>query len=105
MSRRAWFLFLGLQLAGIIFSCVSNYTLGPSPLLSGIGVGLRVSGFMLLFPGSLVAALAFQKLLYLMGLSISLLYLVGLLVAVASNLVIWLLWAKLYRSAEAGGGE
>jgi hypothetical protein len=98
VSRKTWIIFLALQVAGIIFSCVSNYTLGPSPLLSGIGVGLRVSGFLLLLPGSLVAAVGFQKLLYHTGLSINLLYLLGLLVAVVTNLVIWILWATLSRS-------
>jgi hypothetical protein len=98
VSRKTWMIFLALQAAGIIFSWVSNYTLGPSPLLSGIGVGLRVSGFVLLLPGSLVAAVGFQKLLYHTGLSINLLYLIGFLAAAATNLVIWILWAKLSRS-------
>ena len=97
MSRKTWMIFLALQVTGIIFSWVSNYALGPSPLLSGIGVGLRVSGFLLLFPGSLVGAVGFQELLYHLGLSINLLYIVGFLVAVATNLVIWILWVKLSR--------
>jgi hypothetical protein len=98
VSCKTWTIFLALQVSGIIFLWISNYTLGPSPLLSGIGVGLRVSGFLLLFPGSLVAAVGHQGLLYHIGLSINLLYLVGLLAAVATNLVIWILWAKLFRS-------
>jgi hypothetical protein len=99
VSRKVWMVFLSLQVAGIIFSWLSNYTLGPSPLLSGIGVGLRVSGFLLLFPGSLVAAVGFQRLLYHIGLSINILFVLGFPVAMATNLAIWVFWAKLSRSA------
>jgi hypothetical protein len=98
MSRKAWMVFLSVQGAGIIFSVVSHYVLGPSPLLSGIGVGLLVSGNLLLFPGSLVGLIAVQKFLFHSGLSINSLPLVGLFVAVATNLALWLLWAKLYKS-------
>jgi hypothetical protein len=97
VSHKTWMVFLALQVAGIIFSWGSNYTLGPSPLLSGIGVGLRVSGFLLLFPGSLVAAVGFQELLHHIGLRINLLYPAGFLAAVATNCVIWILWVKLSR--------
>jgi hypothetical protein len=99
LSRKAWIIFLSLQAAGIIFSLVSKYTLGPSPLISGIGVGLLVSGNLLLFPGSLVGLIVTQKVLFHSGLSVDSLSLLGILVAVAANLVIWLVWAKLYRSA------
>lgn len=99
MSRKAWIIFLSLQAAGIIFSLASRYTLGPSPLISGIGVGLLVSGNLLLFPGSLVGLIVIQKVLFHSGLSFDLLSFLGILVAVAANLAIWLIWAKLYRSA------
>ena len=99
MSRKAWKIFLSLQAAGIVFSWASNYALGPSALISGIGVGLLVSGNLLLFPGSLVGAIAVQKVLFHSSLSINSLPLLGILVAVSTNLALWLLWAKLYRSA------
>ena len=99
MSRKAWIIFLSLQAAGIIFSLVSKYTLGPSPLISGIGVGLLVSGNLLLFPGSLVGLIVIQKVLFHSGLSVDSLSLLGILAAVATNLAIWLVWARLYRSA------
>lgn len=99
MSRKAWIIFLSAQAAGIIFYWVSRYTLGPSPLLSGMGVGLMVSGNLLLFPGSLVRLIVVQKVLLHSGLGINLTSLAGLIVAVSTNLAIWLLCAKLYRSA------
>lgn len=99
MSRKAWMIFLSVQGAGIVFSGVSHYALGPSPLLSGIGAGLLVSGNLLLFPGSLVGLIVIRKILFHSGLGINLLSLAGLFVAVATNLVIWFLWSKLYRSA------
>lgn len=99
MSRKAWMIFLSVQVVGVVFTWVSSYTLGPSPLLSGIGVGLLVSGNLLLLPGSMVEVIAIHKLLSHSGFSMGLLSLVGIVVAVATNLVIWLLWAKLFRSA------
>lgn len=99
MSRKAWMIFLSLQGTGVVFSMVSNYALGPGPLLSGIGAGLLVSGNLLLFPGSVVGLIVVQKLLLSSGLAINLLSLAGLFIAVVTNLLIWLLWARLYRSA------
>lgn len=98
MSRKAWIIFLSVQAAGIIFYWVSRFTLGPSPILSGMGVGLMVSGNLLLFPGSLVGLLVVQKVLLHSAIGINLISLVGLIVAVLTNLAVWLLWAKLYRS-------
>lgn len=99
MSRKAWIIFLSLQGVGVVFSWASSYTMGPSPFLSGIGTGLLVSGNLLLLPGSMVALIVVQKVLVPTGLSLYSLSLLGLLVAVSTNLVVWLLWAKLYRSA------
>ncbi|MGA8182998.1 MAG: hypothetical protein WB819_05075 [Terriglobia bacterium] len=99
MSRKAWMIFLSVQAAGIIFWAVSYYALGPSPLLSGIGVGLMVSGNLLLLPGSMVEVIVVHKLLSQSGFSMGLLVLVGMVVAVVTNLAVWLLWAKLFRSA------
>ena len=99
MSRKAWMIFLSVQAAGIVFSGVSHYILGPSPLLSGIGVGLLVSGNLLLLPGSMVGLIAVQRFLSHSGFSMNLLSLAGIVIAVAANLGVWLLWAKLYRSA------
>lgn len=99
MSRKAWMIFLSVQGAGVIFWVVSHYALGPSPLLSGIGIGLMVSGNLLLFPGSMVALIVGQKVLLNSGLSMDLLSLLEIVIAVTTNLAIWLLWAKLYRSA------
>jgi hypothetical protein len=98
MSRKAWMIFLSVQAAGIILSWLANYTMGPSPLISGIGVGFLVLGNLLLLPGGLLGALAVQRLLLRSGFSISQLSLVGVGVAVAINLAIWLLCAKLHRS-------
>jgi hypothetical protein len=98
MSRKAWMIFLSVQAAGIIFSLVSHYTLVSSPLISGIGLGLLVSGNLLLLPGGVLGAFAVRKVLLHSGLSINQLSLLGVVVAVASNLAIWLLCAKLYRS-------
>src|SRR5579859_7712355 len=99
MSRKAWLIFLSVQGAGIAFTWLANFTLGPSPLLSGIGVGLLVSGNLLLLPGSMVEVIVIHKLLSQSGFSMGLLSLAGIVMAVATNLAIWLLWAKLYRSA------
>ena len=99
MSRKAWIIFLSVQAAGILFSSASRYALGPSPLLSGIGAGLLVSGNLLLLPGSLVAVFVVWKLLSPTGLTLFSLSLAGTLIAVGANLAICLLWAKLYRSA------
>jgi hypothetical protein len=98
VSRKAWMIFLGMQAAGIILSWLANYTSSPSPLISGIGAGLLVLGNLLLLPGGLLGALAVQKVLLHSGLSMSQLSFVGVLVAVAINLAIWLLCAKLNRS-------
>jgi hypothetical protein len=99
MSRKAWMIFLCVQGAGIVFSLVSHYVLGPSALISGIGVGLLVSGNLLLLPGSLVGVIVVQRFLLHSSLSVNSLSILGILVAVATNLAIWLLWAKLHRSA------
>lgn len=100
VSGKAWMIFLSLQVTGIAFSWAASYSSSPSPLVSGIGVGLLVAGNMLLLPGGLLAAFAVQRLLlHVAPASISQLSLGGVFVAVAINLAIWLLCAKLYRSA------
>ena len=98
MSRRGWMIFLSVQAAGIAFSWAANYTPSPSPLTSGIGVGLLVVGNLLLLPGGLLGALAVQRLLLHSGLSMNQLSLAGVVAAEAINLGIWLLCAKLHRS-------
>lgn len=98
MSRTAWLIFLSLQGVGVVFNCASSHTLGPNPLLSGIGVGLLVSGNLLLLPGSMVELIVIHEFPFHSGLSIGLLSLAGIIVAVVTNLVVWLLWAKLFRS-------
>lgn len=99
MSRKAWMIFLSLQVTGIVFSWVAGYSSSPSPLLSGVGVGLLVLGNLLLLPGGLLAAFAVQKLILNSGhLSMNQISIAGVVVAVAINLSIWLLCAKLYRS-------
>ncbi|HXH50100.1 MAG TPA: hypothetical protein VNM47_12220 [Terriglobia bacterium] len=98
MSRKAWMIFLVVQGAGIILSWLANYTSSPSPLISGVGVGLLVLGNLLLLPGGLLGALAVQRLLLHSGFNMSQLSFVGVVVAVAINLGIWLLCAKLHRS-------
>ena len=98
MSRKAWMIFLSVQATGIAFSWLANYTSSPSPLISGIGVGLLVVGNLLLLPGGLLGALAVQRLLLHSDFSMSQLSFVGVVVAVAINLAIWLLCAKLHRS-------
>jgi hypothetical protein len=98
VSRKAWMVFLSVQATGIVFSWLANYTSSPSPLISGIGMGLLVVGNLLLLPGGLLGALAVQRLLLHSGFSISQLSFIGVLVAVAINLAIWLLCAKLHRS-------
>lgn len=92
-------IFLSLQAAGTVFSWVSNYTFVSSPLISGIGVGLLVSGNLLLLPGSLIGALIIQKFLVDIGLSMNQPSLLGILIAVTINLAIWLIFAKLNRAA------
>ncbi|TAM83808.1 MAG: hypothetical protein EPN47_03075 [Acidobacteria bacterium] len=99
MSRKAWLIFLSVQAIGITFSWAADYTLGPSPLTSGIGVGFLVVGNLLLLPGGLLAAFAVQRVLLYSGLSNSQLSLTGVVAAIAINLGIWLLFAKLHRSA------
>ena len=99
MSRKAWMIFLSLQVTGIVLSWVASYSSSPSPIWSGVGVGLLVIGNLLLLPGGLLAALTVQRLLvHSGGLSIDQLSYAGVLAAVAVNLAIWLLCAKLYRS-------
>lgn len=98
MSRKAWIIFLSVQATGTIFYWVSRYTLGPSPLLSGMGVGLMVSGNLLLFPGSLVGLIVIQKVLLHSGLGIDSTSLTGLIVALLTNLAVWFFGAKLYHS-------
>jgi hypothetical protein len=58
-----------------------------------------VSGNLLLLPGSMVEVIVVHKLLSQSGFSMGLLVLVGMVVAVVTNLAVWLLWAKLFRSA------
>jgi hypothetical protein len=99
MSRKVWMIFLSVQVVGVVFTWVSSFTLGPDPLLSGIGVGLMVSGNLILLPGSMVEVIVIHKLLSDSGFSMGLLSLVGIVVAVLTNVVIWLLWARLFRSA------
>lgn len=100
MSRKAWMIFLSLQVTGIVFSWVAGHSSSPIPLLSGVGVGLLVLGNLLLLPGGLLAAFAVQKLLLHSGhLSTNQLSFAGVVAAVAINLSIWLVCAKLYRSA------
>jgi hypothetical protein len=99
MSRKTWMIFLSLQSAGIIFSWLSNYTFVSSPFISGIGVGLLVSGNLLLLPGSVIGALVVQKFLFTSGLGTNQPSLPGILIAVTINLAIWLLFAKLNRAA------
>lgn len=100
MSRKAWTIFLSLQVTGTVLSWVASYSSSPSPLISGIGVGLLVIGNLLLLPGGLLAAIAVQRLvLHSAPLSMNQLSFAGVFVAVAINLAIWLLCAKLYRSA------
>jgi hypothetical protein len=99
MSRKAWLIFLSLQVVGVVFTWLSSYTLGPDPLLSGIGAGLLVSGNLLLLPGSMVELIVIHKFLFHSGFSMGLLSLAGIVVAVVTNLVVWLLWGKLFRSA------
>ena len=98
MSRKAWIIFLSVQMVGVFFTWAYGYTLGPDPLLSGIGVGLWVSGNLLLLPGSMVEVIVVHKVLLHSGFSMGMLSLVGIVAAVATNLVIWLLWAKLFRT-------
>ena len=98
MSRKVWIIFVSLQGTGVVFSWISNYALGPNPVMSGVGVGLLVSGNLLLFPGSLVALIVVQKVLVNSSLSLNSLSLMGLIIAVSANLAIWLLWSRLYRS-------
>ena len=92
-------IFLSVQVVGVVFTWAYGYTLGPDPLLSGIGVGLWVSGNLLLLPGSMVEVIVIHKVLFHSGFSMGLLSLVGIVVAVVTNLAVWLLWAKLFRSA------
>ena len=100
LSRKAWTIFLSLQVTGTVLSWVASYSSSPSPLISGIGVGLLVIGNLLLLPGGLLAAIAVQRLvLHSAPLSMNQLSFAGVFVAVAINLAIWLLCAKLYRSA------
>ena len=100
MSHKAWLIYLSLQVTGIAFLWVASYSSSPSPLLSGIGVGLLVVGNLLLIPGGLLAAFGVQRLLLHTGrFSVSQLSFAGVIVAVAINLALWLLCAKLYRSA------
>jgi len=100
LSRKAWMIFLSLQVTGIFLSWVASHSSSPVPLISGIGVGLLVVGNLLLLPGGLFAAFAVQRLaLHSAPLSMNQLSFAGVLVAVAINLAIWLLCAKLYRSA------
>lgn len=100
MSGKAWVIFLSVQVTGVAFSWIAGYSSSPSPLMSGVGVGLLVVGNLLLLPGGLLAAFAVQRLLiHSVGLSMNQLSFAGVLVAVAINLAIWLLCARLYKSA------
>ncbi len=98
MSRKTWMIFLSLQAAGIIFLWVSNHAYGSSPLISGIGVGLMVSGNLLLLPGSLIGALVVQEFLATSGFSLNQPSLLGILIAVTTNLAIWLIFARLNKA-------
>ncbi|HET7100679.1 MAG TPA: hypothetical protein VFJ52_05980, partial [Terriglobia bacterium] len=58
-----------------------------------------VSGNLLLLPGSMVEVIVIHKLLSHSGFNMGLLVPVGMVVAVVTNLAVWLLCAKLFRSA------
>lgn len=99
MSRKACLIYLSVQGVGVVFTLASSFTLGPNPLLSGIGVGLLVTGNLLLLPGSMVELIVIHKFFFHSGFSMGLLSMAGIVVAVVTNLVVWILWAKLFNSA------
>lgn len=92
MSRKVWIIFALVQLFG---------ELGPWAGLrmkSAIGPALWVCGMILMMPGRLLGLFVTEKLLWNVGLSSHVMTLLLVLIEVATNLAVWLLCARLFRS-------
>jgi hypothetical protein len=95
MSRRAWAVFLVVQLLGAV--CVWS---GPR-ILSAPGPVLFVTGLVLLAPGGLLNLMIVEKLLWSSRLTLSGMTWVELVLTVALNAALWWLAAKAWRAIRS----
>lgn len=99
MSRKAWIIFVAVQLFG---------ELGPWAGLrmkSSLGPALWVTGMVVMMPGRLLALFVTEKLLWNVGLGPHGTTLLVILIEVATNLAVWLLCARLFRSLRKRHAE
>ena len=92
MSRKAWIVFAVVQLFG---------ELGPWAgvrMKSSIGPALWVAGMVVMMPGRLLALFITEKLLWNVGLTPLMTTLLIVLIEVPTNLLVWLLCARWFRS-------
>ena len=99
MGRKAWIIFGFVQLCG---------ELGPWAglrLKSAVGPALWVAGMVAMIPGRLLGLFITEKLLWNVGHNPHVMTLLLVLVEVSTNLVVWLLCARLFwllRKRHAG---
>jgi hypothetical protein len=92
MNRKAWIAFVVVQLFG---------ELGPWAGLhikSSIGPALWVAGVVVMMPGRLLALFTTEKVLWSVRLTPPQMTAVFVVIEVATNLLVWLLCARLLRS-------
>ena len=90
MSRLAWTIFLGVQVAGEACSWTARH------FLSAIGPTLWLIGSVLLLPGNMAAAFLVDKVLWHSGLTMTQMTMLQVPLELAINAIVWLLCAKLY---------
>lgn len=92
MGRKAWITFALVQFFG---------ELGPWAGLrikSALGPALWLAGMVVMMPGRLLGLFITEKLLWNVGLTPHLMTLLFVLIEIPSNLLVWLLCARLFRS-------
>lgn len=92
MNRKAWMAFVVVQVFG---------ELGPWAGLrmkSSLGPALWVTGMVVMMPGRLLALFVTEKLLWNVGLTPVMTTVVILLIEIPTNLLVWLLCARGWRS-------
>ncbi len=95
MSRRAWAVFVVVQLVGAV--CVWE---GPR-ILSAPGPVLFLSGLVLLAPGGLLSLVLVEKLLWSSRLTLSGMTWVELALTLVLNAALWWLAAKAWRAIRS----
>lgn len=90
MSRIAWTIFFGVQVAGEVCSWTARH------FLSAIGPALWLIGSVLLLPGDMVAAFLVDKVLWHSRLTVTQMTMLQVPLELAINAVVWLLCVKLY---------